>query len=684
MLFPFHKCFNVLAFQTLLALVSALPDTSLIPPEIVNAVAPCSLSCLASFITDVFSPIACSIPPTLDCLCSRYQNAGLALGDASLTCYYTSCINQTIPTVNLIYDFCARVIATVIATPIYSTTTATLSSSTSTSQVTAQDFSSSSSTTSTTAYPASIIDSGATVLGASLLTASPSISTTTLQASIFSTVTQSSTSPTPNSGSAATVGILTPGQIAGVTVAAVFTSILVFFLLGSIAACIQRRQKGPKQRKPPTARWRQDKIPGPRLDPGNLANNLGTTGIPELPAAYPKLQEAGAGIRVDPSKIGLAVSPEVGYGVSSASVQIAQSRTKLLPTPPRAMFSMKPQNFSAQNLRDSTEAHRGSEVSRSPALSAPQAISLYDHPRSSSLPAKLQGHPITVGPEVTERASSVYIPPKFHLPVIQPVTLPAPLSSNVTALHNSPYGSIISLYQSPLSMSPQSKFSAHHPLSNVSMNGGRRIRQSYIPDYYTRKLDLPAGPSSFQQSPVMTLVSQPAPANPMTHAVQKMTRESSTSETSFESVISSEATPPEEETKQIISLTPINEFHSPLAGLRYPNIPRPSNQAIARPAPSPTKLPIVFIRPNSGLAQQKRLAGTRDLEGDLETTQHRIQKLPSRTGTENIGWPTRTSSRTGIGNEPRRNTKEMVMTSPLWEPKLTSRTTGNHFVIEIS
>ena len=681
MLFPFHKCFNVLAFQTLLALVSALPDTSLIPPEIVNAVAPCSLSCLASFITDVFSPIACSIPPTLDCLCSRYQNAGLALGDASLTCYYTSCINQTIPTVNVIYDFCARVLATVIATPIYSTPTATLSTSTSTSQVTAQDFSSSSSTTSTTAYPASIIDSGATFLGASLLTASPSLSTTTLQTSTSSTITQSSTSPTSNSGSAATVGILTPGQIAGVTVAAVFTSILVFFLLGSIAACIQRRQRGPKHGKPPASRWRQDKIPGPGLDPGNLAHDLGTTGIPELPAAYPKLQEAGAGIRVDPSKIGLAVSPEVGYGVSSASVQIAQSRTKLLPTPPRAMFSMKPQNFSAQNLRDSTEAHRGSEVSRSPALSAPQAISLYDHPRSSSLPAKLQGHPITVGPEVTERASSVYIPPpKFHLPVILPVTLPAPLSSNVATLHNSPYGSIISLYQSPLSMSPQSKFSAHRTLSNVSMDGGRRIRQSYIPDYYTRNLHLPAGPSSFQQSSV----SQPAPANPMTQAVPKMTRESSTSETSFESVISSEATPPEEESKQIIPLTPIHESHSPLAGLRYPKIPRPSNQAIARPAASPTKSPVAFIRPSSVLAQQRGLAATRDLEGDLDFTEQRMKTSPVRTGTENIGWPTRTSSRTGIGNEPRRNTKEMVMTSPLWEPKLTSRTTGNHFVIEIS
>ena len=68
-------------------------------------------------------------------------------------------------------------------------------------------------------------------------------------------------------------------------------------------------------------------------------------------------------------------------------------------------------------------------------------------------------------------------------------------------------------------------------------------------------------------------------------------RESLNSETSFESSDSQDETPPEDEDKQ---LSPVVESaESPISGLRYPKIPRSTNQLVARsslsPAQSPTK-----------------------------------------------------------------------------------------------
>ena len=68
-------------------------------------------------------------------------------------------------------------------------------------------------------------------------------------------------------------------------------------------------------------------------------------------------------------------------------------------------------------------------------------------------------------------------------------------------------------------------------------------------------------------------------------------RESAGSDTSFESDDGNEPTPPEEEDKQ---LTPVQESpltqYSPIAGIRYPKVPRSSNQTVPR-SPKPSLSP---------------------------------------------------------------------------------------------
>lgn len=93
---------------------------------------------------------------------------------------------------------------------------------------------------------------------------------------------------------------------------------------------------------------------------------------------------------------------------------------------------------------------------------------------------------------------------------------------------------------------------------------------SYLPSYYMSNDSRTPTVPEFSNG----ISSQPKVAS--SHA-PKTIRQSFASETSFESVDPDEATPPEEEDKQ---LSPVTE--SPISGIRYPKISRSTNQAVPR------------------------------------------------------------------------------------------------------
>jgi hypothetical protein len=130
--------------------------------------------------------------------------------------------------------------------------------------------------------------------------------------------------------------------------------------------------------------------------------------------------------------------------------------------------------------------------------------------------------------------------------------------------------------------------------SGSSSSSSSRDNKGYLPRYYTRQLR-----SNSQGSPKIIDVRGPPPnrthSNSLTRTSTRTSgRVSAASYTTFESADPEEPTPPEEEPIAIAAadkhLTPVEES-SPISNLRYPKIPRASNQVVPRTPPLRSKTP---------------------------------------------------------------------------------------------
>ncbi|KAF9736753.1 hypothetical protein PMIN01_04532 [Paraphaeosphaeria minitans] len=84
--------------------VPARPKRSL-PPKLQQQVPACAQPCLQTSLSEQF-PFACSTPVDLSCLCSRYSFNGQALGEVAVGCIYASC--STYHGVTSAYNICLR------------------------------------------------------------------------------------------------------------------------------------------------------------------------------------------------------------------------------------------------------------------------------------------------------------------------------------------------------------------------------------------------------------------------------------------------------------------------------------------------------------------------------------------------------------------------------------------------
>ncbi|EME48801.1 hypothetical protein DOTSEDRAFT_40087 [Dothistroma septosporum NZE10] len=207
-------------------------------------------------------------------------------------------------------------------------------------------------------------------------------------------------------------------------------------------------------------------------------------------------------------------------------------------------------------------------------------------------------------------------------------------------------------------------------------------------------------------------------------AVRTSTASDASHRTSFESTDPDEATPPEEEDKR---LTPVAE--SPLAAIRYPKVPRSSNQAVPRSStrqlsPQSVEWPAIrdqlregqkFSRhspsPSGSTLAAKRRGNTaqQDLELGLKihdsayashsrkdsqqsncvsrsqnTSPPHRQEIPlkehgrvaDRVQRDDATWPLPATMKVAAKSPPLR--------SPLWEPKLTPRREGEDLYLSVS
>jgi hypothetical protein len=179
--------------------------------------------------------------------------------------------------------------------------------------------------------------------------------------------------------------------------------------------------------------------------------------------------------------------------------------------------------------------------------------------------------------------------------------------------------------------------------------------------------------------------------------------------TSFESTDPDEPTPPDEADEQDKRLTPVAE--SPIASIRYPKIPRGSNQAVPRSPPQPLYKPAEQRRqaPNVAMSShrgerrpftpesQQIRAHSPSLSGSTlaakrlgDHAAHSLEKglriTPTGTPPQERGRHQRQYENVARNQSPANwpLPSQEPLRSPLWEPKLTPRRMGGDLYLSVS
>lgn len=523
----------------------------------------CVRPCLDFFKNSAYSCESDDLP----CFCSRYSSQGLTLGELAYGCSNYNC--KDVPNVDnrALYSICSGEKAAVSATQTRITLPPYPSSSHSATATRIQSTPASSvpvTTTTSEAAPASIT-SASTSTSASA-TGSP---------------------PVPADNGSGPSTNLTSGQAVGVSIGAMGGLCLAGALLWFILWCRRRRTfKSPKSRKDSF-----DFIDkgAPRHSPFRYgyADSRGTLGGFAKPRVE---QEEGAAQdgdwyeqqskRAGPGQHDASLSRGIrAVSPASRSYDSLRTRSQLLPdkagqTPPQPQYK-PPRAASVFSTATVFEEDGKTPKLLSPATMLPMPVApkpvLKTLPRRperptysaifSTSPVEMR-HPQSISSSPTKSVRKELTPsPLRHIPPAPPV--PAKPSAASSRALSTEFR--VSTYQHL------------QPPSSVP---------SYVPEYYA---------SSDSRSPAFDIIAPPrrrpvpTPSKPPARSAvpPKSYRCSGGSETSFESTDPDEITPPEEIERH---LSPVPEGDSPSHNIKYPKVPRSSNQAVPR-SPKPALSP---------------------------------------------------------------------------------------------
>lgn len=257
-----------------------------LPQKLQAAIPDCALSCLQTFILNNYYDLSCSATDSLANLCKSTTYSGLTIGEGSLQCVISTCLNVDIESQSG-YNICegvagarpnmATTITATILPPLSSTASTTLSptntdtnltsssSITSTSTISSPSASTSSTlllTNFTTAQSSSLTGDSIFPTSTSIVTA-PSASSIGSSSLVTSTQSVTSKSATTSSATnsataaAATEGAkkeqLGTGAIAGIATAAVVVSGLLIAYLAYL--CFVKRREKQKRRAQRFSTW---------------------------------------------------------------------------------------------------------------------------------------------------------------------------------------------------------------------------------------------------------------------------------------------------------------------------------------------------------------------------------------------------------------------------------------------
>ncbi|QQK41187.1 CFEM domain protein [Penicillium digitatum] len=195
---PTHRI--LIAILLLLALYSAADDTSSDASNLAlyDMIPDCAKDCVDSFIKSEYTPMECTSPSNIKCLCRTKTTSSLTLGEAALSCVLSVC-SQTAIAKSMAYHICDSVSEALPKT--HQTITATIfsdASVTKTSEAKNTTQATSSSSTFTTEHTSEASVTTSTARSASALT--PTTSSQTPELTIYdnSSSSVSQVKPTPS------------------------------------------------------------------------------------------------------------------------------------------------------------------------------------------------------------------------------------------------------------------------------------------------------------------------------------------------------------------------------------------------------------------------------------------------------------------------------------------------------
>ncbi|KAJ5694784.1 hypothetical protein N7536_005196 [Penicillium majusculum] len=197
LLLPIHRI--LIAILLLFALCSAVEDTSSDASNSVlyDMVPDCAKDCIDSFIKSEYTPMECTSPSNIKCLCRTKTTSSLTLGEAALSCVLSVC-SQTVIAKSKAYHICDSVSEALPKT--HQTITATVfsdMSTTMTSDAKATTETTSTSSTSTTEHTPEA--SAATSTATSALTPTSTTSSQTSEITFYDASSSSGSQAEPTS-----------------------------------------------------------------------------------------------------------------------------------------------------------------------------------------------------------------------------------------------------------------------------------------------------------------------------------------------------------------------------------------------------------------------------------------------------------------------------------------------------
>ena len=575
------------------ATVSSLP--SLLSTTLQQAIPSCAQSCLQSSLAEDF-PVACTGSENLHCLCSHYSTNGESLGEVALGCAYSSCSEADRGT-DAIYSVCLGQRDAVMPTKTALTVVSSIATRTT-------SISSPTTTSSTTTTLQTRIASTQSVYVNSI--------------SFTSTATPlSSPTSTPAPVTTKEASQMTPAQIAGLSAAAVAAFVVAVGLM-ALSICLRRRKE------------KRTRFESDEKGLGQKSNNhpprslhyvevSSFPGLPTLPpmAAPPAARKSGKQVgwnfttrdnstaprptrpvlrdtsvakneseaSLALSQIGVAVSAELNGrkpGAESGTkpetpsqIQIQANQTHL--SVPRRPVSAMTQNTVFEE--DEIAGRRRSSVLLPPPIP----------PIRSLPPSSLVGtcNSIMQFPLPPARVDGRAQRSELSLKI--PVIHERPQPKRIITAGMPSTGSPRELPSSRAKrLAPPIRMASSPSLGQTPSNNGD------IDEYYfSSHDDSPPGDSpSVHARPGNPTESRQTQTKRSLRTVSRNSSQASTtfrdsfsSQTSFETAGLNEPTPEDEDEDRQLSaddskLSPVAE--SPISNLRYPKVPRSSNQLVPR------------------------------------------------------------------------------------------------------